>query len=226
MAGPFDFSSPVRSAAPVDEYDKIRGEWASFLDQPGARAALLSTGIALMQPPSFGDTFASQLGRAVGAGAEAATRGELTESKVAEQEARSSAAVARAGHAGERLSLEQLRQQGMSERQSQQMQIRALDLWRKDQQASQTAYQKALKDWNDMKLTMPAAQMPPQPTPPPFVDFDQWMATKGAGLLSTTVGPGAAGRSTKPPPAVGEVQGGYRFLGGNPRNPQSWEEVK
>ena len=37
--------------------------------------------------------------------------------------------------------------------------------------------------------------------------------------------PGAPQGSAPPPPAVGTVEGGYRFRGGNPADPSSWEPV-
>lgn len=88
-------------------FNSLKGQWDSFLDQPGAKTALLQFGINMMQPPSFGDTGISQVGRALGAAGEASTRQQEIERKEFETEskadlagARADAATARAGQAG------------------------------------------------------------------------------------------------------------------------------
>jgi hypothetical protein len=223
---PFAFGGPQAAPPPAGaDAEGIRNQWTNFLDQPGARPALLSMGIALMQPPSFGDTPTSQIGRAIGAGGEAATTGEALASKEAEQGARAEASVAKAGQAGERLlRLEDLRN---AKEQGNELQLRKLYL--ADQANQDKAYQAAHKEWqkamSDFKLTGLKGETPPaEPQKPAYMSYEQWAATKGGGALLG--GPSAGRKAAQPPPAPDEVRNGYRFKGGNPANPQNWEEVK
>jgi hypothetical protein len=180
---PFDFSSGAAATSAVDPQDAVRSQWASFLDQPGARAALLNAGIALMQPPSFGDNLASQVGRAIGAGGEAVTRAELLNAKVGDIETRQELARARISQATDRLGLEHFRRKSIESVADANRQAGVFRTYIKDQNDVNKAYQRQLKDWNDLKLTTPASQMPPQPTPPPAMDFSTWMRVRGAGLI-------------------------------------------
>lgn len=131
----------------IDPWSPIPGQQQpvaapSFMDDPRARAALLSFGLAAMQPPSFADTFTSQLARSIGAGGEAVQRVDDQERKAAEfgiraseadskqdlraaqaenSIARAGAAEARIGTASERLNNQQtqmaLRQQQLQQAQ-------------------------------------------------------------------------------------------------------------
>jgi hypothetical protein len=62
-------------------------EWAQALSDPQVRGALLQFGVNMLQPPSFGDTFGSQFGRAVGSVGEQQSRIEAEDIK--RQEAQS-----------------------------------------------------------------------------------------------------------------------------------------
>src|SRR5882672_10569734 len=129
MAGFFDPFTPGQTADPMagvdpGTYDKIRSEWGAFMGDPHGRAALLSAGLSLMQPPSFGDTGAGQIGRAIGTAGESVTaneesdrkkretdirqqeadsKGDLRVAQAGAAEARAGTAEARAGAAGSRL---------------------------------------------------------------------------------------------------------------------------
>lgn len=165
MAGILDPFNPGVDATPMagvdpGTFDKVRAEWDSFLGNPQGRAALLSAGLALMQPPSFGDTGASQIGRAIGAGGQSATANQVMDmkereqdSKVADRESRASLresqgmlAEARAATAGARsetgiarleiaqraldLKAEQLKNQSLSAEQRLEIQRQKLELER------------------------------------------------------------------------------------------------
>jgi hypothetical protein len=174
---------------PPDEREATQQQWNSFLDKPGARAALLNFGIALMQPPSFGDNFASQFGRAVGAGAEAAQRGELQESKVGELEARSAAATARAGAAGERTGLEYFRRKSIESEGALNRQTQAFGMYLRDKQAVDKAYTKQKADIDKANELRSSKDQLPYPPPPPSMDYPTWLRVRGAGLLSATAAP-------------------------------------
>lgn len=96
-----------QSATPQPEVgNDLKGQWQTFLAQPENRAALLQFGISMLAPPP-GGTLASNIGSAIGQGAEARSRNissqaagaesalaaRKTESEIAEN-------VAQAGKAG------------------------------------------------------------------------------------------------------------------------------
>lgn len=101
MAGILDPFNPGVDETPnagVDSrtFDKVRSEWDSFLGNPQGRAAFLSMGLQLMQPPSFGDTGASQIGRAIGAGGASATANQAMDLKESEASSKDDLRQARA----------------------------------------------------------------------------------------------------------------------------------
>lgn len=114
MAGPLDPFTPGRDATPnagvePGTFDRIRNEWGAFLSDPKGQAALMSMGLALTQPPSFGDNALSQVGRAVGAAGESGRlmeaqelKREELESKDASREAQAQARLMTAGAAEQR----------------------------------------------------------------------------------------------------------------------------
>jgi hypothetical protein len=176
-------TDPTAGIPNQDTFENIRNQWATWIDQPGNRQFLLQAGIALMQPPSFGDTGASQIGRAVGAGAEAATRGEIVGSKLAESEAKSEAAVARAGQAGERLGLEHYRRQSIERGQANQNLIRAQQLYQQDEAKVMGNYNAALRQWESENALLPANKQTPRPLPPKkYTNFQEWVKDRAPGL--------------------------------------------
>jgi hypothetical protein len=97
-------------------FSNLRDQWSTFLGNPKAQAFLMNTGIALAQPPSFGDTGVSVATRALGQGTEAVGRQEAmdikrqeAESKAAAREAAANLAGARAGALGLSAQLQQER---------------------------------------------------------------------------------------------------------------------
>lgn len=92
MAGsPFDFEDQAQgqqpAANPMGNVAQISSEWANALNDPQVRGSLLQFGINMLQPPSFGDSFGSQFGRAIGGAGEYLTR--LDEEKRKQEEAAS-----------------------------------------------------------------------------------------------------------------------------------------
>lgn len=61
-------------------------EWSQVLQDPKVRASMLSIGLQLMQPPSFGQTTSGQFAQAIGQGGETLTRIDEQERAEAEQE--------------------------------------------------------------------------------------------------------------------------------------------
>lgn len=165
----------------------------NFMDDPRARAALLSFGLSMMQPPSFGDNAVSQIGRAIGAGGEAVGRVEAQARKDAEfglkaQEvesrqdlraaqadaatSRAETAAARASTVGdrnlytaERLRLEQERLEQQKGYQGIQNQIRISN-----------AYQKYVKDTTERNNDIGRPRNQP---PEPILDYATWLQRSG-----------------------------------------------
>lgn len=104
ITDPFTPGKTIDPTAGVDPntFDAIRGQWDTFMANPQGRAALLSAGIALMQPPSFGDTAAGQIGRAIGAGGQSATANQAMDIKASEAESKQSLREAQSTLAGAR----------------------------------------------------------------------------------------------------------------------------
>ena len=114
---PQDAGGPPQPPQGIDTH----AQWSQALGDPGVRTALLQFGISMLQPPSFGDTFGSQFGRAVGDAGEATERvsesarkdaeseskNSLREAQSTAAEARATAAQSRADSAGASLGLKQ-----------------------------------------------------------------------------------------------------------------------
>lgn len=183
-------SDPTQNLMGPEAFNGIREQWNTFLDQPGGRAALLSAGLALMQPPSFGDTAASQIGRAIGTAGEAVGRREAmdikqqdAENKAALAEARIGAAGARSGAAAERLDFarEKLRA-GQENIQLQQRVKLGIDYGR-FRTAAEAENRKRQADYDKAKLldpTAPAPNLIPIPTADQFIrDREQFVGGLG-----------------------------------------------
>ena len=98
---------PTGDLPDANTFSKLQDQWNTFLDKPEGRAALLSFGINMLQPPSFGDNPLSQAGRAIGAAGQTLSNIEKMDivqqeaaSKEAAREAAANLAEARAGQAG------------------------------------------------------------------------------------------------------------------------------
>ena len=111
MANPFvagEDSDPTAGLPDSDTFSQLQDQWNTFLAKPEGQAALLSFGINMLQPPSFGDNPLAQVGRAIGHAGE--TTANIEKMDLAQQEAASKedarAAAARlaeerAAHMGE-----------------------------------------------------------------------------------------------------------------------------
>ena len=200
MAGPYDpFSAqggdPTQG---LPQPQDLQQQWQSFLADPRGRGALLSAGLALLQPPSFGDTAASQIGRAVGAGGESVTTNEALDIKQQEanskdllRTAQADRATALASNTGnsanialQRLELAKTAEGGKTERNLLANRVRLANM-----------YQSYLKDAQKNAVLNPTT---------PILSMQDWIGTQPEairGLLSTdqtgasafTPSPGAGG---------------------------------
>jgi hypothetical protein len=201
--GPLDPFTPGPTADPTagvapDTFDKIKNEWSAWVDQPGNRSFLLQTGLALMQPPSFGDTATSQIGRAIGSGAEAATREKALDYKFAEQEskteanvARADAASTRANAATDRLGLEHFRQQMISNRAEDSGLIRLQQQYISQQNAANKAYNDRQRKWEEgeankryNKGVNPVEKPGPREQYKLDMPFEEWLQFTNPGLAA------------------------------------------
>jgi hypothetical protein len=117
------FTPGMMPAAGEDggQFEKLKGQWDSFLGDPRNLSAIGSIGMALSQPLRWGDTGFSHASRAIGAGGEsvrlsdelkrkeeeAASKTELRSAQATAAEAAAAAREAKAGAAGESLGLKQ-----------------------------------------------------------------------------------------------------------------------
>lgn len=234
MAGPQDPFTPGPTADPTaglpdaGTFENIRDQWMTFLDKPGGRGALLNAGIALLQPPSFGDTPASQIGRAIGHAGEGVARTEAMDlrqqeaaSKAELRSAQAGAAEARAGAAGSRAELQADRLRSQEAIKDLQSRILINSHYNKYKAQIQALNAKKQADIIN----------PGQPLDP-IMSEDEFVASSPLLRGLRLGGPGGVGPGSpiaQPPqagtgPRVGEVVRGYKFLGGDPANPSSWEK--
>lgn len=193
---------------PQGDFQGITNQWNSFLAQPESRAFLMNAGISLMQPPRFGDTFASQFGRALGHGAEAVGRGELQEAKVGELEARGRAALERSAYAGERLSLQQMVQDQLNKRAEAGQETQLYKAYVADLQSAKKQHQVAMDKYvkerdnltRDPKLGPP---VPPKPLPPDPT-FEEWLSVRAPGIYQRMFKGKAAPKKEAPKEDEGE----------------------
>lgn len=255
MPGPFDPFTPGETTDPTaglgsSTFDKVRSEWDAFLGDPQGRAALLSAGLQMMQAPNFGEDTVGQIGRAIGAAGESATKNQaqalkereadskadLRSAQATNAEARANAADARAGTADARASTAASR----------------LDLARERLESSKTQnmlgnrvklsgmYQSYVKDIAKRNAD-PLKTGAPEPVLPMSDWIKQNPMLRNMGLVPDSASGGSGDEddtnipatspstTTQAPqsgvPAVGEVRKGYRFKGGDPSSQASWEKV-
>lgn len=243
---PGDTTDPLAGIADPNTYAKVRGEWDSFIGNPQGRAALLSTGLALMQPPSFGDTPMSQIGRAIGAAGQSATANQAMDLKEAEAgskadlrmaqgesamarasaaEARAAGAEGRLGMAGANLELKKQQLEAMQQRNLLGNRVRLSGMYQ--------TYVKDVAKRNQEKKLLGTGD------PEPVMPINDWIAQnpmlKSMGLVEPAAGatgsedddisvPAAAQTTSggtvqpAPPPAQRQVGATYQ----TPKGPLKW----
>lgn len=183
---PFDQPPETQPQQPSSAFSDIAGQWNSFLSKPGAGQFMLGMGINLMQPPHFGDTPTSQIGRAVGEGAEAVGRGEFQEAKVGELEARGRAALERSAYAGERLGLQQMVQDQINKRNEANQETQLYKAYVTDLNNAKKQHAAAMKQYNaDLNNPLRDPKLPPPTAPaplPPDPSFEDWLRVRAPGI--------------------------------------------
>lgn len=237
MAGLLDPFTPGVDQAPnagVDPgtFDRIRNEWGAFLSDPQGRAALMSAGLALMQPPSFGDNATSQIGRAIGSAGQSAQLMEAQDLKRSEfeskdlmRDAQAEARLRTAGAAEQRAENAGVRAGAAGDRAGYQMQRLADARERMDLSArlrAAVAYENYVKQTNSARLLDPAAAPP--------MSRDDFMRARGLGDLvqqSPTSGseddlpvPAAADTTSKKPLSATDQQA-LQWANANPNDPRA-----
>lgn len=109
LLDPFSPTQTDPNAAPSAPANSgITQQWSDALNDPVVRTSLLQAGIALMQPPGFGQTGAGHIGRAIGSAGEALTAQDVLaqkqqeiDSKAALRESQATSAESRAKSASE-----------------------------------------------------------------------------------------------------------------------------
>lgn len=215
--------------------------WQRVMADPRTAAAMLNAGIALMQPPSFGDTGASQIGRAIGSGAEAVGRQEEMDRKQQEvdsksqlREASANLAGSRAAHAGtaaqvstERLRNQQLSLEGLNERNAMSSFIMAQRTYSTDKKAH---------DMLQAKMQAAAGIQGQAFTPQPFPEFRNWAHGRGMGpVVDKFLGAGGgAPTAAVPTEAPSNAGGTYIHTARDPRTGKrkgsndgvTWEDIE
>jgi hypothetical protein len=206
-----------------DAFSALKSQWDNFLEQPGGRTALLQFGINMMQPPSFGDTGISQVGRAIGSAGEAVTRQSELERKEMESESKADlaasrgyAAELRAENAGQRSSREgerlmmtrerldnQKRQQDLTTRYNL---LRSYQAYRREAEKANAKVEAA---WNDPVAAAMRPKGAVKPPPQPVMSEDEFLASPLSRAYLDRAGMAAPPPSAAPaaPPASPTLTG-------------------
>jgi len=217
--GPFDFSMPTPQGQPG-----FLDTLGQAISDPRVMGFIGQAGLQGLMSPGWGQTPSDTFAMMLGAGGEAVHRGQEEERK--QQEAASKAelrtsqaqlAEAKAGTAGMGYDLQREK-------------LKSQDFGR-----AASAYVGAIGRYNqEMKQIRDENFLAPPGKEKPIPSFDDWLDAKGFGWLRGFGRPGyVPGVSTTPtpqapksatPPKVGDVVDGFRYKGGDPSNPNSWEQ--
>lgn len=192
----------------------------AFLDDPRLRTALLSSGLALMGTPQWGQNVTSQLASAIGTGGEAVAHQEAmdikkqeAESKEALREAQANVAGARAGSQADRLAFQRYALQQQSENQLAARQTQTMGHY--------ITYQKGANAINEKRSVMGEPPLPVKP-------YTQWLQ-EDFPLVAARFGipavaaPGAPGA---PAAATSQDDQALAWAEANPTDPRAIEIKK
>lgn len=208
--------------------------WDAVMSNPRAAAAILNFGIAAMQPPSFGDNFGSQLGRAVGSGAEAVGRQEEMDRRQQEADSKAQLREMQANLAGERartagvglgLQAERLRnadlnREALNQRALSLNQIRLTNNYYQLKQKHDSM--EAMKERKAAEQAMYGQGQPY--TPKPFMDFNSYASSVGVDPSSFNLNvPTASGASAGAPSAPAAAAGADQVYTDGKGNRIRWD---
>lgn len=225
-------SDPTANLPDAGTFGKIQDQWNAFLDKPGGRAALLSFGINLLQPPSFGDNPLAQVGRAIGAAGETGGRIEAMDVKQQEEALKAQEAAskeelrtantqlagAHAAHYGTMAQLAQERNANLIERNAQALTLGKLaasnQLYGKYNTYRQDAERENLKRSQDF------INKPPQV---PVLSFEEFLGSDaGARDIAERAGIGVTPKApAAKPTASGADAQALEWLKNNPNDPNA-----
>lgn len=188
-----------------EEMNELATEWRKWLDSPQNRAALMQFGISLMQPIGVGQSTLGHFGQALGSAVEARDR-------MAEQELREQDIASRAA-AREALATARESQAAVLEERARSNAAR--EALQKERNATERL--KALHKMYEAEIK--ALTDPLRRKSEPVPSFEEWLQRKGLDVSAGIV------PKAKAPPKIGEVHYGYRYLGGPPSDPKSWQKV-
>lgn len=242
MAGPYDpFNPETAGASPVPNDQQIQSQLGTMFQNPAVLGALLSTGLAMSQPPSFGDTGFSHFGRAIGAAGESARLTDAQAQKerelqIKEEEsgskqdlrgAQAEAAIARSGtqEARTTAAADRLRYlQGETERKTQMGMLG-------NRIRTSLAYQKYVGD--TAKQNQQGSLLTPNFRPAPVLPFEDWKKANNIVELDTSnpapaqgsdtsdqLTPGPSGYAQAPTDPSARQDG---MMYDTPRGPLKWD---
>ena len=177
---PFVADTPAAPDESGSTFDNIKSQWNSFLSKPEGQAALLSFGINMLQPPSFGDNPLAQAGRALGHAGQ--TVGNIEAMDIKKQEA-SSKEDLRAAQA-DKASLAALAQGQAAQTAQAKLGLTQLGLQLQSAKAIYGAYGAYVKAWQAQKN---AFILDPKMDPGPQKSLEEYTASN-----PTLAGSGAA----------------------------------
>ena len=203
MANPFVAPSgdPTADLPDPNTFSQLRDQWSTFLEHPMAQAAIINAGINLMQPPSFGDTGASQIGRAIGAGGEAIGRQEAMNIKEQEAQSKEESRRAAADLAGARAAnvgtAAELQKEKLQHATTMGQLVAGIKL-----RGMHSAYEKGVRASNDAlakDVMNPPEGKPGHKGPAPVMPFDQWLQVDPAAKELAVRSGYSLGGTTEPP---------------------------
>lgn len=188
LVDPFNAQQQVPVEDPnagVSQFGMLKAQWDNFLADPRGRAALLSTGLALMQPPSWGDTGASQIARAIGAGGESVrgteeldrkqleteSKADLRSAQAVRAEAGATAAGARANSAADRLAYQNADLERKRQADLERQKLQTLGRFIQAQGVTRRAYDNHVKNYNAVNDPL---RLGSRYVPPP--DYQTWLS--------------------------------------------------
>jgi hypothetical protein len=238
--------APAAAPAATPVATTLEQRWAKYFESPSVRAAAMQFGLGMLQPMPAGQTPAGHVAMAIGDAAQAAHRVDAYGHKVRTDEAelqqgQQQIDVARDRNTVDREQLDETknenirrdaREKGSAAYQAEQDKLKndldarrvaAYETMAAKSGSAAAAKDPVLEEKLDMLRQIAIDRSTFEEDFDPIAYFDEQVAKMGGGAAPVTSG----GTGVAPvAPKVGEVQDGYKFLGGNPNDPNAWQKVK